>query len=85
MPNAIPDKEGFKFYFYSNEGNEPPHVHVFKGSGAAKIWITALEVELESHYDFKKPELKKAIKLTFENRHQILNSWNEHIERHRNR
>jgi hypothetical protein len=31
MPKAIPDEGGFKFRFFSNENNESPHVHVFKG------------------------------------------------------
>jgi hypothetical protein len=34
-------RDGFKFFFYSNEGDprEPPHVHVRKGEGSAKFWI----------------------------------------------
>jgi hypothetical protein len=34
MPKAIPDIEGFKFSFWSNENDEPIHVHVYKaGAG----------------------------------------------------
>jgi hypothetical protein len=29
--------EGFRFFFFSNEGQEPPHVHVSKGDGLAKL------------------------------------------------
>jgi hypothetical protein len=32
--------EGFRFFFFSNEGQEPPHVHVSKGDGVAKLWLT---------------------------------------------
>ena len=42
MPKAIPDERGFKFRFFSNENNEPPHVHVFKGNGKfpqSKWWL----------------------------------------------
>ena len=28
--------EGYRFFFFSNEGQEPPHVHVRKGGGVAK-------------------------------------------------
>jgi hypothetical protein len=28
---------GFKFYFYANEGDEPPHIHVDKGGATAKL------------------------------------------------
>ena len=39
VPKAIPDIEGFKFSFWSNENDEPIHIHVFKGGAAAKFWI----------------------------------------------
>ncbi|MCB0759234.1 MAG: DUF4160 domain-containing protein [Flavobacteriales bacterium] len=33
-PKAIkPNIEGYAFYFFSNENNEPAHVHVRKGDG----------------------------------------------------
>lgn len=28
---------GYVFYFYAEEGIEPPHVHVDKGDGTAKL------------------------------------------------
>lgn len=33
--------DGFRFFFYSNEGNprEPMHVHVAKGGYEAKFWL----------------------------------------------
>ena len=38
---------GFRFFIYSNENNEPPHVHVIKGNSYGKIW---LEPEIEMVY-----------------------------------
>jgi hypothetical protein len=39
-PKAIkPDIEGYAFYFFSNENNEPMHVHVPKGDGLVKYWL----------------------------------------------
>jgi hypothetical protein len=37
---------GFKFFFYSNEGDprEPIHIHVRKGGGEAKFWINPVSV-----------------------------------------
>ena len=30
------------FFFYAEEGTEPPHVHVDKGDGSAKLWLQPL-------------------------------------------
>ena len=41
MPKVF-DWGGFRFHFFSNEGNprEPAHVHVTKGRDTAKFWIS---------------------------------------------
>jgi len=36
--------EGFRFFLFSNEGQEPPHVHVSKGDGVAKLWLAPLQL-----------------------------------------
>ncbi|MBW2569053.1 MAG: DUF4160 domain-containing protein, partial [Deltaproteobacteria bacterium] len=28
----------FRFHFYSDEGNEPPHIHVATPDGECKFW-----------------------------------------------
>lgn len=30
---------GFRFFFYSNENDEPMHIHVKKGNADGKIWL----------------------------------------------
>ena len=34
----------FRFYFYSHEPNEPPHVHVDCGEATIKVWLETAEV-----------------------------------------
>jgi len=45
---------GFKFFFYSNEGDprEPPHIHVTKGGAKAKFWLRP--VALVSKYRIRR-------------------------------
>jgi len=31
--------QGWRFHFYSNEGNEPIHVHAVKGDAECKYWL----------------------------------------------
>src|SRR2546425_9194248 len=40
--------EGFRFFFFSNEGQEQPHVHVSKGDGVAKLWLVPIELAYAS-------------------------------------
>ena len=41
--------EGFRFFFFSNEGQEPPHVHVSKDDGVAKLWLAPLQLVYRAH------------------------------------
>ena len=38
MPTVI-IINGFRLYFYSNENDEPIHVHIEKGNGSGKWWV----------------------------------------------
>ena len=40
--------EGYRFFFYSLEGSEPPHVHVGHGDKLAKFWLQPVSLA-ESH------------------------------------
>jgi hypothetical protein len=35
---------GYRFYFFSNEGSEPPHIHVDKAAATAKFWLDDISV-----------------------------------------
>jgi hypothetical protein len=38
MPTVL--REGpYRFFFYSHEPNEPPHVHVDRDDDSAKFWL----------------------------------------------
>ena len=41
---------GYRFYFFSNEGQEPPHIHVDKGDATAKLWLRPVEIALNIGY-----------------------------------
>ncbi|MEZ4526355.1 MAG: DUF4160 domain-containing protein [Desulfobacterales bacterium] len=38
MPTVLKIKS-FRFHFYSDEGNEPPHIHVETPDGECKFWL----------------------------------------------
>ena len=45
----------YRFYFYSHDLNEPPHVHVDGEGHSAKFWLK--EVSLARNLGFTKKEL----------------------------
>ena len=36
--------EGYRLGFYSNERNEPPHVHVLRRGSEAKVWMSPVRL-----------------------------------------
>ena len=42
---------GYRFYFFSNEDNEPVHIHVEKAEASAKFWLVPDVIE-EYAYGF---------------------------------
>ena len=66
---------GFVFFFYTNEGNEPIHIHVRKAAGFAKYWIEPVELELSQ--GLKVNDLKIAEKLIIEHVELIKTKWYE--------
>jgi hypothetical protein len=56
--------EGYVFFFYSNEGQEPVHVHVRRAGGHAKFWMEPLT--LDSAHGLKTQELVRAEQLAAE-------------------
>lgn len=67
---------GFRFYFYSGDGNEPAHIHVEKGDGIGKIWLEP--VLMAQYFDhFKSKEQKEAMKLAADNYELLKSKWHE--------
>jgi hypothetical protein len=72
--------DGFRFFFYSNEGDprEPAHVHVRKAGRDAKVWIEP-EVAVESSYGFSARELRFILDIVTERRNLIRSAWHDHF------
>ena len=48
MPTVLRVR-GYRFKFYSNENDEPAHVHITKGDANAKYWLVP---EIEEAYSY---------------------------------
>ena len=68
---------GYRFYFYSHEPNEPPHVHVDRGELSAKVWTDP--VALARNLGFRAHELTTILALVREHRPRLLEAWHGHF------
>jgi hypothetical protein len=76
MP-TIDDIGPYKFFFYSAEGSEPPHVHVRRDRATAKFWLTP--VRLARSRGFSDQELRVIQKLIDEHQARMIEAWHEHF------
>jgi len=79
LPKAF-EWNGYRFHFFSNEGDprEPAHVHVTKGRDTAKFWLRP-DVVLAQDRGFSSQVLSQLIGVIEERRDQIESAWNDHF------
>lgn len=66
---------GYRFFFYSNESGEPPHIHVQRERLLAKFWLKP--VSLASSSGFAAQELNKLLGLVESHQQVFVEAWNE--------
>jgi hypothetical protein len=79
VPNLL-RVNGWRFFFYSNEGDprEPPHVHVRKGGSEAKFWLEP-DVSLAYSDAMDARSLRDVAAIAQEHRLQFIRSWHEYF------
>ena len=69
-------REGpYRFFFFANEGNEPPHIHVARDDDEAKFWLAP--VALAASGGFRAHELRTIQRIVEDNRDYLLEQWDE--------
>ena len=69
--------QGFRFFFFSLDRTEPPHIHVAYGAKTAKYWL--IPVELARSEGFRAHELNRVRALVIEHRTLFQEAWDEHF------
>ena len=83
MPSIIRIGE-FTIYFWSNENDEPVHVHISKRKptpNATKVWITSTGGVLLEHNKSRIPasKLNSLLRIIEGNREMLVLSWYNHF------
>lgn len=77
MVPALLRVRGYRFFFFSLEGREPPHIHVAQAGRYAKYWLEP--VELANNRGFRGHELTEIREIVIENRELFLEKWHEYF------
>ena len=68
---------GYRFFFFSMEGREPPHIHVAHAGRYAKFWLRP--VSLANNRGFRGHQLTEIRDMVVENRRFFLEKWHEYF------
>ncbi|MEF8794436.1 DUF4160 domain-containing protein [Thiohalorhabdus sp.] len=74
MPTVL-RRGPYRFFFYSNEEGEPPHIHVQRERGLAKFWLEP--VSIASSNRFNAQEQRALLRLVLENQGLLREAWND--------
>ncbi len=67
----------YRFFFYSNEGNEPSHIHVQRDQASAQFWLAP--VRLASNHGFAAHDLRALRDIITEHEPALMEAWHEHF------
>ncbi len=68
----------YRFFFYSNEWGEPPHIHIQRETSLAKFWLNP--VSLASSTRFPPKEIRELHKLVEAHKPKLMEAWNEYFK-----
>lgn len=79
MPTVFRDG-GFRFFFYSNEGNprEPIHIHAMGEGGEAKFWLRP-DVSVAESHGLDARTLRQLVSAVESRRILIESAWHDHF------
>jgi len=69
----------YRFFFYSADAGEPPHIHVGRDDNVAKFWLDPLRLVTSGR--FPRPELRYIERLVAENKETLLEAWRGYFGR----
>jgi hypothetical protein len=74
MPTIL-RQDGFRFFFYSREGNEPSHIHVVGHAGEMKVWLDTLVVA--KVFNLSPKHQKVVMQIISQNQELLIKKWEE--------
>jgi hypothetical protein len=67
----------YRAFFYSNERDEPAHIHVRTGNKESKFWLH--DITLAANAGFAAHEIGAIIRRLRAHRDELIDAWNDHF------
>jgi len=67
----------YRFFFFSSDRAEPPHVHVARERKLAKFWL--VPVRLATNLGFASREVHRVTGLVEQHEAELLKAWHEYF------
>lgn len=77
MPTVL-RLDRYRFFFFSNEGKEPPHVHVEAGDSYGKFWLSPLQ--LARSVGFSAREINHLREVVFKHQIMFKEKWDDYFK-----
>ncbi len=76
MPTVL-KLRGYRIFFYSADGDEPPHVHVYKDGKELKIWLRSSEIAINKGFSLREAEIVR--KIVSDHTESLMDAWNDYF------
>ncbi len=76
MP-TVPRIESYRFFFYSGDQNEPPHVQIERDDNVARFWLDP--VRLQTSGGFARKEINHLHRIVEKEKEFLLRAWHEYF------
>lgn len=80
MPTVV-YLRGWRLHFYSNEGNEPIHIHAEKGEKDCKYWLDVADYNIREAYAYNmnSKDTREVRKIILQHFDEIVETWNDYF------
>ena len=76
MPTVLRDGP-YRFFFYSGDGTEPPHVHVERDHRIGKFWLDP--VRMQRGGGLNRAEINRIMRLVEQHQARLMEAWDDYF------
>ena len=67
----------YRFFFYSGDRDEPPHIHIESEGNTGKFWLKPVRYERST--GFSRKEILSLEHLVAEHQEELIRSWDDYF------